>query len=242
MRIIWSSATVILLAACQPPVPYEPVGGVGFGNYSDYQRQQAAAAAAARVPVVPNTAPVHQIPGQPAAAPVTGSPIVSAPISQPLPSAVVPQTATPAPAPAVSAGQATPQPVANAGISDEQDFSAVAARETIQSDKQRIDQNKAQFQQIAPKALPNRSGSSAGPDIIAYAISAPNRLGEPMYKRSRIALASHERACARFATPEDAQAAFLKSGGPNRDPKNLDPDGDGFACFWDPTPFQKVRG
>ena len=52
MRIIWSSATVILLAACQPPVPYEPVGGVGFGNYSDYQRQQAAANA-------PDTAPGH---------------------------------------------------------------------------------------------------------------------------------------------------------------------------------------
>ena len=35
-----------------------------------------------------------------------------------------------------------------------------------------------------------------------------------------------------------AAEAFLKAGGPQRDSKKLDPDGDGFACGFDPTPFQ----
>ncbi|MGB3314964.1 MAG: hypothetical protein WBB85_11170, partial [Albidovulum sp.] len=131
--------------------------------------------------------------------------------------------------------------VNNTGISDEQDFSAVSTRETIESDKERIAENRAQYQQIQPSALPTRSGGNAA-RIIEYAVKAPNRLGETIFKRSSLALSNHDRACARYANPEAAQEAFLNSGGPQRDPKNLDPDGDGFACRWDPTPFQKARG
>ena len=35
-----------------------------------------------------------------------------------------------------------------------------------------------------------------------------------------------------------AQEAFLAQGGPQSDRKGLDPDGDGFACDWDPRPFR----
>ena len=35
-----------------------------------------------------------------------------------------------------------------------------------------------------------------------------------------------------------AQKAFLSRGGPERDILLLDPDGDGFACKWDPRPFR----
>ncbi|MCV2868094.1 hypothetical protein OEW28_05580 [Defluviimonas sp. WL0002] len=136
---------------------------------------------------------------------------------------------------------ATEPEAAHVGISDEQDFSAVSSRETIESDKERIAQNRAQYQQIAPTALPERTETSA-PNLISYALNAPNRLGQTYYKRGGLALSNHERACARYQSPEDAQIAFLKAGGPDRDRKNLDPDGDGFACTWDPTPFQKVRG
>ena len=38
--------------------------------------------------------------------------------------------------------------------------------------------------------------------------------------------------------PTPAQQAFLEAGGPERDRKGLDPDGDGYACAWDPTPFR----
>jgi len=250
MRIIAPFVAVALLAACQPPVPDDTLGGVGFESYADYQKRRAIEARAA-AQFVPGSGPgpVNQLPV--ATAPSAGgvllqnqSAITSAPLT-----AVSPQPAVSAPIPSTPPSTAAPSapavdtaPVAATGISDEQDFTAVASRETIESDKQRIDQNKAQFQQIAPTELPQRSGSSVGPNLIEYAINAPNRLGQPYYKRSRNPLSSHERACARFDTPEDAQAAFLKAGGPKRDRKNLDPDGDGFACFWDPTPFQKVRG
>lgn len=133
------------------------------------------------------------------------------------------------------------QPAANhAGISDENDFSAVSSRESIESDKQRIEQNKANYQVVQPTALPQRSGEGEGSEIIQYAIAAPNRLGEAIYDRSG-SPEKQARACAKYATAEDAQAAFLKAGGPKRDPKGLDTDGDGFACAWDPTPFQKAR-
>ncbi len=140
-------------------------------------------------------------------------------------------------------GTAAPAPVtSHAGISDENDFQAVASRETIESDKARIAQNRAAYQQVQPTENPERTGASgAAVDLVQYALKAPNRLGEAIYPRSRIALTRTEKACARYASPEAAQQAFLGSGGPKRDPKNLDPDGDGFACYWDPTPFQQAK-
>jgi len=140
-------------------------------------------------------------------------------------------------------GTAAPAPVVNhTGISDENDFQAVASRETIESDKARIAQNRAAYQQIQPTENPERTGASAAAvDLIQYALKAPNRLGEAIYPRSRIALTNSGKACAKFSSPEAAQQAFLSSGGPKRDPKNLDPDGDGFACYWDPTPFQQAK-
>ena len=59
-----------------------------------------------------------------------------------------------------------------------------------------------------------------------------------MYDRGGIHLTSPEAACGKFASPDLAQMDFLQSGGPERDRKGLDPDGDGFACAWDPTPFR----
>lgn len=146
-------------------------------------------------------------------------------------------------APATPVLPQTPAPAeSHAGISDEQDFNAVASRETIESDKARMEQNRAQYQQVQPTELPERTDeATAAVDLVQYALNAPNRKGETVYPRSRIALSSAERNCARYDTPEAAQQAFLRSGGPGRDPKNLDPDGDGFACFWDPTPFQKAK-
>jgi hypothetical protein len=41
-------------------------------------------------------------------------------------------------------------------------------------------------------------------------------------------------------TQDAAQEAFLAAGGPERDRNNLDPDGDGFACWWDPEPFRRA--
>lgn len=123
-------------------------------------------------------------------------------------------------------------------ISDEQDFEAVAARETIESDRERLERLRAQYVVFQPTAVPERAGPS-GPNIVAYALSTRNRVGQKLYSRSPFATAAgHARACARFPSADLAQEEFLRRGGPQRDPGNLDPDGDGFACDWDPQPFR----
>jgi hypothetical protein len=247
-------AFVVGLAACTPPAPIEN-GGVGFESYSEYQRRREVELSTARQTGGPGPVTYYQ-PQSPAGTTYAGTPggypaasggisagpITSGPIGATSPAggvgtAAVATTAAP---PVVSAG-AVVASSDNAGISDEQDFSAVSARETIESDRQRMADNRAQYVQIAPQALPERDGASASP-IIEYAINAPNRLGQSIYGRSGLSLSNSQNACARYSSPAAAQEAFLKSGGPKRDPKNLDPDGDGFACSWDPTPFQKVRG
>ena len=47
-----------------------------------------------------------------------------------------------------------------------------------------------------------------------------------------------QRGCAVYRSPDQAQIDFRASGGPQRDRKGLDPDGDGYACAWDPAPFR----
>ncbi len=124
----------------------------------------------------------------------------------------------------------------NTGISDEQDFNAVSSRETIESDKERLARNRAQYQVIQPTALPERT--ETGANIVEYALKTTNDPGTQMYTRSALRLTDPLVACARYGSSDLAQQAFLESGGPQRDRKGLDPDGDGFACTWDPRPFR----
>ena len=58
------------------------------------------------------------------------------------------------------------------GISDEQDFAAVAARETIESDKERLARNRAQYQVIRPDQVVAARWISAKADEIAAAMTA----------------------------------------------------------------------
>ena len=76
------------------------------------------------------------------------------------------------------------------------------------------------------------------PNIVAYALRTTHSVGEERYPRSALTLQSHNRNCANFANADRAQEEFLRRGGPERDPLNLDPDGDGFACAWSPEPFR----
>ncbi len=138
-------------------------------------------------------------------------------------------------------GGAAPKPVVklnNPGISDEQDFSAVTARETIESDRARIEAQREAYQVIAPTALPARPNRTFA-SIVEFALATTNEVGQPLYSRSKILAQSRfERNCAKYASSDLAQEAFLKAGGPQRDRYGLDPDGDGFACYWDPKPFR----
>lgn len=124
----------------------------------------------------------------------------------------------------------------NATISDEQDFAAVSERETIESDAERLARNREQYTVIQPTAVPERT--ETGPNIVQYALSTTHNPGTRMYSRSSLRFTDPMAVCARYASPDLAQQAFLEAGGPERDRRGLDPDGDGFACAWDPRPFR----
>lgn len=150
---------------------------------------------------------------------------------------------TPADTTAVAATDQTPATAstpAKVGISDEQSFAAVTERETIESDRQRLEQQAAQYVVIDPKPLPQRTGTST-PSVVDFALSTTNTVGQPLYSRSTLFAAQrYDSNCAKYASPERAQEDFLRMGGPKKDRRGLDPDGDGFACAWDPAPFRKA--
>lgn len=237
---------VLALAACSPPVP-DSAAGVGFGNYPDYLQRQEALRTQKTAGVAP-TGPVFsteavgaaidasdgtRAPGsgvQAAGGTAAGVQAAGAPID-PFAGGALAQ-----PAPGASSGTDEYR-AAGTVISDEQDFSAVAARETIESDKERLARQKAQYEVVAPRALPQRDGA-AGPNIVAYALATSHNPGTTLYKRSTLFAKDPLVVCAHYPSPDLAQEAFLASGGPEKDREGLDPDGDGFACGWDPRPFR----
>lgn len=82
---------------------------------------------------------------------------------------------------------------------------------------------------------------SGGPNLFVYALSTQHNVGEVRYNRTHpMRWRRWEAACARFPSQDLAQEAFLAAGGPQNDPNHLDPDGDGFACWWDPAPFRQA--
>ena len=86
------------------------------------------------------------------------------------------------------------------------------------------------------------AGSAAGaPNIVEFALSTSHPVGTQRYNRSNpLRWQTWERNCQRFASQDAAQEAFLAAGGPERDRRNLDPDGDGYACWWNPEPIRRA--
>jgi hypothetical protein len=205
--------TFVLLAACAPEVP-DSAAGVGFDDYSAYQQDRQAA-----------------LSGRPA--PVPTGPVIA---QESLGNVSVPAATPSAPGTAMATVDLN-----NPGISDEQSFDAVSARETIQSDAERIAANREAYVVIQPRDLPERPGGG-GPNIVAYALATNHPVGTQLYSRSGLNADSRfQRACARYASSDLAQEDFLARGGPERDRLGVDPDGDGYACYWDPTPFRTAR-
>ncbi|XXK30321.1 hypothetical protein ACMAY7_12680 [Rhodobacteraceae bacterium nBUS_24] len=123
-------------------------------------------------------------------------------------------------------------------LSDENDFEAVSNRQTIESDAERLAINRMQYVLIEPTELPVRPGTDI-PNVVEYALLTSNPVGAPLYPRSGLVSEnSHLYRCGQYTSSTEAQEVFLKRGGPKRDWLGLDPDGDGFACTWDPLPFR----
>jgi len=213
----------------------------------------------AQAPLAPpiQQAPIRQtaLTQQPASvgAPLTAPMAPSAPFGTqslpPPPQQVQNQPRPPQPTPGMQTASApgfgtTPAfdagPSIRAGLSDEQDFNAVASRETIESDRARLDQQRAQYQIVAVDSVPDSSVRS-GPNVVEYALATAHPVGTQQYRRMNpLRWSRWENACRRFHNQDAAQEAFLAAGGPQRDPNHLDPDGDGYACWWDPTPYRQA--
>lgn len=240
---VFISVTALVLAACTPiVVPTER--GVGFDDAADRALREAQLSAPIgsivpppQVNTIPSQAPFVRTSQTPA---IAGADLAAAGIGQNARPALPANTgADPLRTQGLDASPSNPAPqLANStGLSDEQSFDAVAGRETIESDAERRAAQAAARQQVAPTAVPQRP-RNVGPDIVEYALNAPNTLGQEWYSRSLLSGEGRfRRNCAGYPTPDDAQRDFLARGGPDRDRRGIDPDGDGFACGWDPAPF-----
>ena len=84
-------------------------------------------------------------------------------------------------------------------------------------------------------------GAGATPALVRYAHQEQHAPGTRKYQRSGGSASSAARACQKYASPDQAQQAFLAAGGPVIDPLGLDPDGDGFVCGWNPAAYRQSR-
>jgi len=243
--LLMAPALGLALAACQPRVP-DSNPGVGFQDYNSYIRNSTrgvpAPQPAAGAPAT-SAAPATGFSTEAAAAAIsaaengtTTGAVTGAPLDATNPMPITGDRPR-GNAPAGIQETTSEMNYVTGGVSDEQDFSAVTSRETIASDAARLAENRAQYVVIQPGALPVRPGES-GPNIAAYAVATNNPVGVKLYNRPSFYLTSPDKACAKFPSPDLAQEAFLAAGGPQKDSKALDPDGDGFACDWDPRPFR----
>lgn len=245
MRLMLGFVTMAALAACAPAIP-DSGAGVGFEDYDTYQRKKAAREAelsGENVALPP--------PGAISAEPLdaTGGATEAPELSEADRIAAEARAALEVSGPEDGAGDeplqaspSNPPPAAvnDGGISQENSFDAVDSERSIEQDAARIARNRAQYQVIEPEEIGNRPGD-VGPNIVEYALATAHPVGTSMYRRFGIATRSrHERNCAGYASPDQAQLDFLREGGPERDRMALDPDGDGYACGWDPSPYRRA--
>ncbi len=77
-------------------------------------------------------------------------------------------------------------------------------------------------------------------NLAVFARSVSNKVGEKIYYRNFLSTANNL-SCKKFSNKNAAQIFFLENGGPKNDYHNLDADGDGFACKWDPSIYRKIN-
>ena len=136
-KLAMTGLTLLLLGACasQP----EDARGVGFGDYNQHLAQERAEREAALAGGQPQTVLPPARENRTDIAALAAGAIDEA-----------------------EGGSPAPQPAGgHSSISDEQDFEAVAGRESIESDAERLQRMQEQRVEIAPTAVPDRPGQLA---------------------------------------------------------------------------------
>lgn len=113
-------------------------------------------------------------------------------------------------------------------------------------EQQKIDAAKAQSDLDAARRQlvvfqPTNVPTENGVNVALFARQTTNQVGETLYARSFTGRVTGMGACGRYRSADDAERAFLAAGGPERDALGLDPDGDGFACDWNPAPYRALN-
>lgn len=246
MRIsMVASAALLAVAACADGVAPQGQGrGVSAGTAiggGDYQRYLRAREDAARSGVPYSVPPEHtraqgaaQREWQSASQSSGGAPL-AAPMAPRAQTNTTPATTTTAAATSTAATQAS------------------GGRDSAIADQQRYDPDNprpAAASRPAPGQGESRpvplvrvadASAAEGPNIVAYALRTSHPVGTERYpRRNPLRWQLWERNCLQFTDQNAAQEAFLAAGGPERDRQNLDPVGDGYACWWDPEPIRRA--
>ncbi|WP_412506430.1 hypothetical protein [Roseovarius sp. SYSU LYC5161] len=246
MRVTVSVLVIAAASGCAPSIP-DSASGVGFGDYDTYQQDKERRDAQLSGSAVPAPGAVSEQPldavglSEPAITPEQDD--IGAATRAVL-DATTENSADAAGARTPGSGDtddAEPDTVLTPeGISQENDFEAVGAERSIEDDAELIAQNRAQYKVIEPSELPERRDSDR-PNIVAYALETVHPPGTRLFERFGFNKeARYNRNCVKYASPDRAQEDFMARGGPQRDRLGLDPDGDGYACGWDPRPFRRA--
>ena len=244
MRMIFTTLALTALAACQPTIP-DSAAGVGFQDYDSYAQQREARLRGGAEQAQDSEQARQQV-GRPLSAMADmdagdGDTALAeddgARIARDALAAIGSRRGDDA-----AGGSQDGSGDVPAAIVNDQDYEDVLRREGEAPERSLGDDmapgDADRLQPIIPEPLPDRSGHDA-PNIVAYALNTTNRVGEQVYQRSGLFAESRfQRNCAEYNTQEEAQEDFLRRGGPERDPRGLDPNGDGFACWWDPEPYR----
>lgn len=91
---------------------------------------------------------------------------------------------------------------------------------------------------IQPEPVPQ---TDVNANVVKFARETTHPVGTKRYNRPAFRDRFQSAAtCRRFGSDDEAQRQFLANGGPTTDRFNLDPDGDGFACDFDPEVYRKL--
>ncbi len=245
---------MVCISGCQPSIPnsaanlsngtVNPGRGVGFDNSLAAERARRAERAQTAAPAAVTVAPLASTTAQsapPGPQEASSSDPELTQIAERSDAAAAQANSGEAVVNA-SPSNAPPPLIENPGLSNETDFEAVSSRRTIESDAARLATNRAQYTLVRPTDLPTRT-DGAEPNLVEYALQTQHPVGQKVYTRFGFSSpARTQRNCASYASSDDAQADFLARGGPRRDSRRLDPDGDGYACSWDPGPLRRAAG
>lgn len=254
MRFPIGLSALFLVSACTLSAPYSNVidtagGGVGFSDYAQYMRAQEelsrirraeAAAARAQPQDAVGDAPARFQP-QGFGAAQTQMP-EQAPLGQPVMAQPAQDQSSPQPAPqqtpaqsfAMGQGAGAPPATAEQGVSTQNYEAQPFGTQT---------QNRVVRREYVPQVRVTAAEApvASGPNLFVYALSTRHAVGEERHSRRHpLRWRRWEAACAQYPHQDLAQEAFLAAGGPEKDPEHMDPDGDGYACWWDPAPFRQA--